>query len=308
MTSANNGIEVKEIIKQEDLEISFVHNEERTTNQIYHPRSQKPGLALAGYPKYLNRKRVQIFGKTEMGYLNQLKQDEREKQLKNFFSLRVPAVIVSEHQEVDSSFISYSEKYKTPILISNLKASLLVARLSCFLYRHFSKKIRLNGVLIDAMGLGILITGDSGIGKSETALELVNKGHRLISDDLIEFYLDSNDDPVGQSIDRIRTWIEVRGLGIINIADIFGMGALLPEKKLDLVIKLEKWSQKKQYDRLGEGKLYYNILEKEIPMFVLPVAPGRNLSTLIEVAAKYFMSRRNGSKSFIEHVYEKDSR
>ncbi len=307
MTSSSNGIEIKEVIKQGDLEIIHIYNEERITNQILHPRSQKPGLALAGYPKYLNHKRVQIFGKTEMGYLNQLRQEEREKQLKNFFSLRVPAVIISEKQEVDSRFVSYAEKYKTPILISNLKASLLVARLSSFLYRHFSKKIRINGVLIDVMGLGILITGDSGIGKSETALELVNKGHRLISDDLIEFYLDSNDDPIGQSIDRIRKWIEVRGLGIINIADIFGMGAILLEKKLDLVIRLEKWSQKKQYDRLGEGKLYFNILEKEIPMFVLPVAPGRNLSTLIEVAAKYFMSRKNGSKSFIEYAYEKEN-
>ena len=178
----------------------------------------------------------------------------------------------------------------------------MVSRLSSFLYRHFSKKIRINGVLLDIKGIGTLLTGDSGIGKSESALELVNKGHQLVSDDLIEFYLDPYDRPIGQTIEKIKQWIEVRGLGIINIVDIFGIGALLPEKKLDLVIKLEKWSHRKKYDRLGEGKLSFNILGKEIPMFVIPVAPGRNISTLVEVAVKYYMSRKNGSKSFIEYL------
>jgi HPr kinase/phosphorylase len=160
---------------------------------------------------------------------------------------------------------------------------------------------------MDIMGMGTLIIGDSGIGKSETALELVNKGNQLISDDLTEFYLNSNDEPVGRSIDRIKKWIEVRGLGIINIADMYGVGALMDEKKLDLVINLEKWSPKKKYDRLGEENLYHRILGKDIPMFILPVAPGRNLSTLIQVAVKYFISRRNGSQSFIEHIYKQEN-
>lgn len=159
---------------------------------------------------------------------------------------------------------------------------------------------------MDINGIGTLIKGDSGIGKSETALELVNKGNQLISDDLIEFYLNSNDEPVGRSIDRIKKWIEVRGLGIINIADIYGIGALMDEKKLDLVINLEKWSPKKKYDRLGEGNLYYKILGKDVPMFTLPVASGRNLSTLIQVAVKYFISRKIGSPSFLEHIYNQD--
>ena len=185
---------------------------------------------------------------------------------------------------------------------ASFSSALLISRTTGFLYRHFSKKIRVNGVLLDILGFGVLITGDSGIGKSETALELVNKGNHLIGDDLIEFYLNSNDEPVGRSIDRIKKWIEVRGLGIINIVDIFGVGALMEEKKLDLVIHLEKWSPKKKYDRLGEDNIYHNILGKDIPKFVLPVAPGRNLSTLIEVAVKYFISKRNGSISFMDHL------
>lgn len=306
MIKESKGVEINKIIQQEDLEIVNVYNKKWTSNSIYHPRTQKPGLALAGYFKYLNKQRLQVFGKTEMGYLNQLSSEKKEKQIKSFFSLKIPGVIISEKQEVDEMLISWADKYKTPILISSLKASLLVSRISSLLYRDFSKKIRINGVLMDIMGLGVLITGDSGIGKSETALELVNKGHHLVSDDLIEFFLDNDDQPVGRSIERIQKWLEVRGLGIINIADIFGVGAILPEKKLDLVVKLEKWSNKKHYDRLGEEKLHFNILEKEIPMFILPVAPGRNLSTLIEVAARYFISRKYGSKSFIEHIYEKD--
>jgi HPr kinase/phosphorylase len=159
---------------------------------------------------------------------------------------------------------------------------------------------------MEIKGHGILIKGLSGIGKSETALELVNKGYQLISDDLIEFFLNANDEPVGRSINQIKNWLEVRGLGIINIVDLYGVGALMEEKKLDLVIDLVKWNPKKKYDRLGEEKQYFNVLDKDIPMITLPVAPGRNLSTLVEVAVKYFISRKNGSVSFLEHSYKGD--
>lgn len=300
------GVEVDAVIHQNDLEILRVHNEKFITNRILKSGVQKPGLALAGYTKYLDRELVQVFGKTEVGYLMQLPAQEFEKCAKNFLSSKVPVIIVSENQDVDESLTSMSAKYKTPILISNLRSSLLIPRLTNFLFGHFSEKIRINGVMMDILGLGILITGPSGIGKSETALELISKGSHLISDDLVEFYLNSNDEPVGRSVEKIKKWLEVRGLGIINIVDMYGVGALLEEKKLDLVISLEKWNPKKKYDRLGEGNLYYNILGKDIPMFNLPVAVGRNLSTLIEVAVKYFISRKNGSMSFIEHLYGKE--
>ena len=296
------GIEIREISLQTDLEIQQILNDRWLENKTRHPRPQRPGLALAGYHRYLDKLRIQIFGKTEVGYLAQLEAPECEKRLRQFFAARIPALIISDGQPAQENLVSADSRYHTSDLTSNLKTSVLVSRLSSFLSRHFSQKIRINGVLLDIKGVGTLLTGDSGIGKSESALELVNKGHQLVSDDLIEFYLDPYDRPVGRSIERIKQWIEVRGLGIINIVDIFGIGALLPEKKLDLVIKLEKWSPRKKYDLLGEGKLSFNILGKEIPMFIIPVAPGRNISTLVEVAVKYYMSRKNGSKSFIEYL------
>lgn len=307
MIKNQKGVEVIALTNIKDLEISNIHNEKWLTNKISHPRTQRPGLAIAGYPKYINKSRLQIFGKTEVGYISQLSPSNKMRQLRDFFSQKLPAIIVAENQEVEPEIINAANKYKTPILVSGLRASLLVPRVTTILYTTFSKKVRINGVLMDIMGMGTLITGDSGIGKSETALELVNKGHSLVSDDLIEFYLNSNDEPVGRSIEKIKRWIEVRGLGIINIVDIFGVGALLDEKRLDLVINLEKWSAKKRYDRLGEESLFFSVLGKDIPMFDLPVAPGRNLSTLIEVAVKYFISRKNGSESFMEHIYRKGS-
>jgi HPr kinase/phosphorylase len=303
MIKNKEGIEVSVLVQQSEMEIFNIFNQKWLSNVIFHFDVQKPGLALAGYLKYLDKNQLQVFGKTEIGYLMQLPRQEFEKRLKDFMSMRVPGIIISESQEVDNTIVEIAGKYKTPVLISILKTSLLIPRLSSFLYRHFSQKIKINGVLMDIMGLGILITGPSGIGKSETALELVSRGSHLISDDLVEFYLDSNDELVGRSVDKIKKWIEVRGLGIINIVEMFGVGSLLEEKKLDLVIELEKWNPRKKYDRLGEEKLYFNILGKDIPMFNLPVAIGRNLSTLIEVAVKFFISRKNGSMSFIEQFY-----
>jgi len=308
MIRINKGIEINKIVDQNDLKIVKIYNKKWVTNKIKHPRAQKPGLAIAGYLKYLSRGRIQIFGKTEIGYLNQLDPEKREMQLKKFFSIKLPAIVISEKQPVDELIISIAMKYKTPILISNLNSSLLTSRISSLLYKHFSTKIKINGVLMDILGLGILIKGDSGIGKSETALELANKGYNLVADDLIEFYLNSNDEPVGMSIEKIKGWIEVRGLGIINVIDIFGAGAVLEEKKLDMVVNLERWSNKKKYDRLGEENLYFQVFGKDIPMFDIPVAPGRDLSTLIEVAVKYFISRKNGKKSFIEHIYGKEEK
>jgi HPr kinase/phosphorylase len=294
-------IEVKMLQEQKGLEIIKYYNREFLSNKIKHPRAQKPGLALTGYVEYLTTDRIQLFGKTEIGYLSQLKEQECMNTLKKYFSKKLPAIIVSESQKIIEPIRIVTKKYKTPIMVSSLSTSILNSRISQFLYRYFSKKIRINGTMMDIMGRGVFITGSSGIGKSETALELINKGYQLVSDDVAEFYLNSWDEPVGRSVKPIKQWLEVRGLGVINIMNLYGVSAILDEKKLDLVINLEKWNPKKKYDRLGENRLFFKILGKEIHQFTLPVAPGRNVSSLIEVAVKYYLSMLNGNLSFIEY-------
>ncbi len=294
------GIQLSQIQELTQLKIIRIFNEKWLHNLVSHPRPQRPGLGLTGYLKHIQAGRIQIFGKTEVGYLHNLKEEEKSRCLKNYFSLKLPGIIISESIEVEADWIAMAARYNTPILVSELHTAPLISRLSAFLYQYFSKKIKMNGVLMDIMGQGVLITGTSGIGKSETALELVNKGYQLIADDVTEFYLDSNDDLIGRANEIIKNLMEVRGLGIININDIFGAAAVLEEKKLNLVINLEKWDPKKKYDRLGEDNLYFKILGLEIPLINLPVGPGRNLSTIIEVAVRNFLAKKSGKKTYLE--------
>ncbi|MCX6556592.1 MAG: HPr(Ser) kinase/phosphatase [Candidatus Aminicenantes bacterium] len=298
------GIEIRQILELNPLKIQKIHNEKWLNNSVSHPRPQRPGLGLSGYLKHIQTGRIQVFGKTEIGYLHNLKDDEKNRLLKNYLALKLPAIIVSENIAIEADWIAMAAHFHTPILISELHTAPLISRLNAFLYQYFSKKIKLNGVLMDIMGQGVLLTGASGIGKSETALELVNKGYQLIADDVAEFYLDSNDDLVGRSNPIIKNLMEVRGLGIININDIFGASAVLDEKKLNLVINLEKWDAKKKYDRLGEDSFYFKILGLDIPLITLPVAPGRNLSTIIEVAMRNFLVKKSGRKSYLESKKE----
>lgn len=294
------GIQLSQVRELNQLKIARVFNDKWLPNLVRHPRPQRPGLGLTGYLKHIQDGRIQIFGKTEAGYLSNLKEDEKTRCLKNYFSLKLPGVIVAENIEPAADWIAMAARYSTPILVSELHTAPLISRLSTYLYQYFSKKIKLNGVLMDVMGQGVLITGASGIGKSETALELVNKGYQLIADDVAEFYIDSNDDLVGRANEAIKNLMEVRGLGIININDIFGAAAVLEEKKLNLVINLEKWDSKKKYDRLGEDSQCFKILGFEVPLLNLPVGPGRNLSTIIEVALRNFLAKKSGRPSYLE--------
>jgi len=294
------GIAVSQLRELSQLKIARTFNEKWIHNLVSHPRPQRPGLGLTGYFKHIQAGRIQIFGKTEAGYLRSLKEDEKNRCLKNYFSLKLPGIIVAENIDVEADWVAIAARYATPVLVSELHTAPLVSRLSAFLYQYFAKKIKLNGVLMDIMGQGVLITGASGIGKSETALELVNKGYQLIADDVTEFYLDSNDDLVGRANEIIKNLMEVRGLGIININDIFGSSAMLDEKKLNLVINLEKWDAKQKYDRLGEDNYYFKILGLEVPLINVPVGPGRNLSTIVEVAVRNFLAKKSGRLTYLE--------
>ncbi|MDD8012622.1 MAG: HPr(Ser) kinase/phosphatase [Acidobacteriota bacterium] len=300
MSKEVKGLLLSQVQELSQLKIVRVFNQKWSDNLVSHPRPQRPGLGLSGYLKHIQPGRIQVFGRTEAGYLHNLKAEETSRCLKNYFSLKLPGIVISESIEPEADWIAMAARYSTPILVSELHTAPLISRLSAFLYQYFAKKIRVSGVLMDIMGQGVLLTGASGIGKSETALELVNKGYQLIADDVTEFYLDSNDDLVGRANEIIKSLMEVRGLGIININDIFGSSAVLEEKKLNLVINLEKWEPKKKYDRLGEDNLYSRILGLEVPLVNLPVGPGRNLSTIIEVAVRNFVAKKSGRKTYLE--------
>ncbi len=300
MSKEVKGLQLSQVQELSQLKIIRVFNEKWIHNLVSHPRPQRPGLGLSGYLKHIQPGRIQVFGRTEAGYLHNLKAEEMSRCLKNYFALKLPGIVISESIEPEADWIAMAARYSTPLLVSELHTAPLISRLSAFLYQYFAKKIRMNGVLMDIMGQGVLLTGASGIGKSETALELVNKGYQLIADDVTEFYLDSNDDLVGRANEIIKSLMEVRGLGIININDIFGSSAVLEEKKLNLVINLEKWEPKKKYDRLGEDNLYSKILGLEVPLVNLPVGPGRNLSTIIEVAVRNFVAKKSGRKTYLE--------
>ncbi len=293
---------VAEVAGRVELKIIRVHNRRWRGNAVLHPQPKRPGLALAGYLSYMDPSRLQIFGKTEMGYLHHLPIAQRTRCLRRYLERKFPGIIVSTAMAVDTELAQLADHYQTPVLVSELQTSLLIARLSAILYRAFSKKIKINGVLLDIMGQGVMITGPSGIGKSETAIELINKGYHLVSDDVVEFYLNATDEPVGCASPLIKNLIEVRGLGIINVSDIFGAFAAMEEKKLDLVINLEKWDPKKHYDRLGEENRTATILGKAVPLINIPVAPGRNISTIIEVAVRYFLARKSGRRSYLESL------
>jgi len=302
MNEQRDGIEISGIAALNPLKITRCHNKKWLKNRVFHPQPKRPGLALAAYPANMDTLRIQIFGKTEIGYLNSLDVSQRQRCLEEYLKLRFPGIIVSSGLSIPRMLVELAGKNQTPILLSQLSTSILISRLSAHLYRHFSKKEKRNGVLMEILGQGVMIIGSSGVGKSETALELLNKGHLLIADDVVEFYLNNNDDPVGCASPIIQNLMEVRGLGIINIKEIFGPLSVLDEKKLELVIMLERWDPKKKYDRLGEHTLSYAILGVEIPMTVLPVAPGRNVSTLIEVAVRFFIMRKSGKKTFLEKM------
>lgn len=300
MKEETPGIEIGDLAVLNQLKIVRFYNQKWKRNRLHTPQPKRPGLALASSPENMDNKRLQILGKTEMGYLHSLSTEQRRVCLEEYLQRRFPAIMISSGLPIKKDLLHLAAESHTPVLLSSLNTSILISRLSAYLFRHFSKKIKRNGVMLDILGLGVMLTGASGVGKSETAMELINKGYHLISDDVVEFYLNNNDEPVGCSNPHIQNLMEVRGLGIINIKDIFGPLAVKEEKKLDLVIQLERWDPKKKYDRLGEHFFHYQVLEKDIPLIVLPVAPGRNVSTIIELAVRYFILRQRGKKTYLE--------
>ena len=254
----------------------------------------RPGLQLMNFYEYFNPERIQILGKMEFAYLSTRSGAERTDIISKLFATHIPALIITRGLECFQEIITLAEKEGIPVLRSKDSTSNFVAALIAFLNLNLAPRITRHGVLIEIYGEGVLILGESGVGKSETAIELVKRGHRLVADDAVEIRKVSNISLVGTSPDNIRHFLELRGIGIINARRLFGVGAVKVTEKIDLVVELELWNPEKLYDRMGIDNEYVSILGVNVPSATIPVKPGRNLAVILEVAAMNNRQKKMG--------------
>lgn len=268
----------------------------------------RAGLILAGYKNYYPSDRIQILGKTELSFLEQL---PKETKIERFISMcheDTPGIIFSRGLMIPPELIEIGDKLQVPLLSAKGKTTRIASRLTNYLESKLAPFVAMHGVLVDIYGMGVLITGNSGVGKSETALELVKRGHRLVADDSVEIYQEDEETLIGYSPDVIKHLLEIRGLGIINVMTLFGAGSVRSNKRIDIVVNLEVWDQKKSYDRLGLDEETQRIIEIDVPRVVIPVRPGRNLAIIVEVAAMNYRMKRlgvNAAQIFVDQLHEK---
>lgn len=256
--------------------------------------TNRPGLQLSGYYEFFDNDRIQVIGKSEDSFLYKFDKNEYLRRIDALMATKPPAVIITRGLPVSSDMIASAKKNGVPLLRTDDATSSFISALIAFLNVHLAPRITRHGVLVEVYGEGILLLGESGVGKSETAIELVKRGHRLIADDAVEIRRVSSKALVGSAPENIRHFIELRGIGIINARRIFGMGSVKLTEKIDLIINLEQWDADKVYDRMGLEDQTTTILDLEIPSVTIPVKPGRNLAVIIEVAAMNNRQKKMG--------------
>ena len=264
----------------------------------------RPGVELTGFFTYYDKERLLVFGNTETEYLLGFSQQERANSLDNLLSHKAPAVIITRDIEPMEELLEAAKKHSVPVLRTNEGTSAFISTLVALLNVELAPRIKRHGGFVEVYGEGILIVGDSGVGKSETAIELVKRGHRLIADDAVEIRKVSNKTLVGAAPSNIRHFIELRGVGIINARRIFGMGAVKITEKIDMVINMELWNAEKVYDRMGIDNEYTEILGNKVPIITIPVKPGRNLAIIIEVAAMNNRQKKMGYNAAQELLHK----
>ena len=260
----------------------------------------RPGLELTGYLEFFDNKRIQVLGNTEFSYLGRYGPEAQKMVIDSIFSFGPPAVIICRDIEPSNAILESAKLHKVSIFSTPQSTSDLTASLVQYLNKELAPRITRHGVLVEVYGEGCLLIGDSGVGKSETAIELSQRGHRLVADDAVEIRRTSQTTLYGQSPENIRHFIELRGIGIINARKLFGMGAIKQQEKIDMVINLEQWDSSKVYDRMGLDNEYMKILGVEVPTLTIPVKPGRNLAVIIEVAAMNNRQKKMGYNAAIE--------
>ena len=289
------NIPLSELIREFQLEKVYLP-EGGEDIKVSSPEVSRPGLAMSGFLEVFEPFRIQIVGKAEHKYLHELSSTQRNIRLEKFFKMKPVALVVTSKLSVFDEMEKYAREYGVPILRTNERTSSFMASLIAFLNTSLAPRITRHGVLVEVYGEGVLILGDSGIGKSETAIELVKRGHRLIADDAVEIRRVS-DSLYGTAPELIRHYIEIRGIGVIDVQQLFGMGAVQFDSDIEIVIHLEPWQDGKFYDRLGLEGDTYNLLGVHLPYVTIPVRPGRNLAGIVEIAAMKNRQMRYGYNS-----------
>ena len=278
------SVTFENFIAQLNLEVLSVPDDTQKI-KITSTEVNRPGLLISGFSKDFDPSRIQILGRMEFSYLDSLDHDVKIERMNNLFGREIPVVIVTRNMLISSEIVELARRHKVPLLRTGEETSTFMAEAIAYLNNELAKRITRHGVLVEVYGEGVLIIGDSGVGKSETAIELVKRGHRLIADDAIEIRKISNKTLIGQSPENIQHFVELRGVGIINIARTYGAGAVKQSQEIDMVIELEHWKPEKSYSTIGLNDEYMDIMGVSVIKSVIPVRPGRNLSIIIETAA-----------------------
>ena len=285
-------VKTADLVKHFSLEV--LTGEEGLKRPIEVADLHRPGLVLAGYSEHYAKERVQLLGMTEVSFFNKLSEAERRERAAALCQDETPCLVVTRQLDVPQELMEAATEHRVPLLRSSTTTTTLASRLTGYLENRLAPSTTIHGVLVDIYGVGMLITGSSGIGKSETALELVKRGHRLVADDAVEIRQTADNELHGNAPELIKHLLEIRGLGIINVLTLFGVGAVRNLKKISVVARLEAWQQDKQYDRLGLDEEKTKIIDTELPLITIPVRPGRNLAVIIEVAAMNYRLKNMG--------------
>ena len=276
------------------LPLELLGGREGLDRTIASPHIQKTGLALAGFHEYLRPSRVLVFGESEVRYLESLDRDTRMNTLAAAFTHDIPCVLITGGWNPTADLLAAADRYNVPLLRTSVPTPVAIAKIGSILDDALAVREVIHGVLMDILGLGVLIVGDSGIGKSECALDLIVRGHRLVADDTVEVRRRRETAVIGTCPELTRHHMEVRGIGLINIRDLFGIASTRSSKTVELVVRLERWDPAREYDRLGLDENLYDLIGVKVPLVCMPVAPGRNLAILVEVAARHQILRSRG--------------
>ncbi len=293
MDDFTSRVDLQKIINEQKLTVLYTP-EDPATRMISSFDVNRPGLALAGFFDHFDPRRIQLLGNAECLYIEKMDEEQRRERMTAFLQQNPPALIYTDNNMPDEITMELAEYFEVPILRTEEITSDFMAALIAYLHVQLAPQITRHGVLVEVYGEGILITGDSGVGKSETAIELIKRGHRFIADDAVELRKVSAKAIVGRAPDIIKHIIELRGIGIVDVRRLFGMGAVKETEKIDMIINLEPWVQGKMYDRLGLDTEYTDIMGIKITSLTIPVKPGRNLAVILEIAAMNNRQKRMG--------------